>query len=112
MTPLERLGVQLPIVQAPMAGVSTPELAAAVSNAGALGSLGVGAVDASGGRAMIEATRARTHLAFNVNLFVHGPAASDPLRERGLAGGFAPAVRELRSETARGVAHHLPKLPR
>ena len=45
MMPLDRLGVELPIVQAPMAGVSTPELAAAVSNAGGLGSIGVGAPD-------------------------------------------------------------------
>jgi nitronate monooxygenase len=47
MTLLETLGIDLPIIQAPMAGVSSPELAAAVSNAGALGSIGVGAVDAS-----------------------------------------------------------------
>ena len=83
MNPLDRLGVHLPIVQAPMAGVSTPELAASVSNAGALGSLGVGATDAQGARAMIEATRGRTDRAFNVNLFVHGPAAVDPTREQG-----------------------------
>lgn len=43
MTFLSRLGIQLPIIQAPMAGVATPELAAAVSNAGALGSLGAAA---------------------------------------------------------------------
>ncbi len=40
-----------------MAGVSTPEMAAAVSNAGALGSVGIGAVDANGAREMICATR-------------------------------------------------------
>ncbi|MBN9059300.1 MAG: nitronate monooxygenase, partial [Rhizobiales bacterium] len=49
----DRLGVTLPIVQAPMAGVSTPALAAEVSNAGGLGSIGVGATDAGGARAMI-----------------------------------------------------------
>ena len=37
------LTLDLPVIQAPMAGVSTPELAAAVSNAGGLGSLGLGA---------------------------------------------------------------------
>ena len=37
----EQLGIELPIIQAPMAGgVTTPELVAAVSNAGALGSFG------------------------------------------------------------------------
>jgi len=45
---LNRLGVTLPIVQAPMAGVSTPAMAAAVSNAGGLGSVGGGAVEAAG----------------------------------------------------------------
>jgi hypothetical protein len=34
---LEKIGIELPIVQAPMAGVSTPALAAAVSNGGGLG---------------------------------------------------------------------------
>lgn len=41
-TPLtERLGIDYPIIQAPMAGASTPELAAAVCNAGGVGSLGL-----------------------------------------------------------------------
>ncbi|WP_439595397.1 NAD(P)H-dependent flavin oxidoreductase [Falsiroseomonas sp.] len=78
---LDRLGVTIPIIQAPMAGVSTPELAAAVSDAGGLGSLGLGATDAAGGRAMIQAMRDRTRRAFNVNLFVHAPARPDPARE-------------------------------
>lgn len=81
MTLLHQLGIPFPIVQAPMAGVSTPELAAAVSNAGALGSIGVGATDAAGARAMIAAVRARTDRAFNVNVFVHATARSDARRE-------------------------------
>lgn len=85
MTPLQKLGVSLPIVQAPMAGVSTPELAAAVSDAGGLGSIGIGATDAAGGRAMIDAIRARTSRSFNVNLFVHTEAqANAELEERWL----------------------------
>ncbi len=81
MTFPDRLGLSVPLVQAPMAGTSTPALAAAVSNAGALGSIGVGATDAAGARAMIAAVRARTERPFNVNVFVHGPARSDPARE-------------------------------
>lgn len=81
MTPLQKLGVSLPIVQAPMAGVSTPELAVAVSEAGGLGSIGIGATDAAGGRAMIDAIRARTSRPFNVNLFVHAKAQADAARE-------------------------------
>src|SRR5580698_7866320 len=81
MTLLERLGVELPIVQAAMAGVSTPAMAAAVSNAGGLGSLGVGATNAEGARKMIRDTRALTARPFNINLFCHAPAAHDAARE-------------------------------
>ncbi|OAJ61659.1 2-nitropropane dioxygenase [Paraburkholderia ginsengiterrae] len=78
---LHALGVQHPIIQAPMAGVSTPALAAAVSNAGALGSIAVGASTAQQARELIAATRALTSKPFNVNVFCHLPAHSDPLRE-------------------------------
>jgi nitronate monooxygenase len=66
---LAALGIESPIVQAPMAGVATPEMAAAVSNAGGLGSIGVGAVNAETTRQMIAAVRSRTDRPFNVNVF-------------------------------------------
>ncbi|WP_165073791.1 NAD(P)H-dependent flavin oxidoreductase [Paludisphaera rhizosphaerae] len=78
---LRRLGLEAPIIQAPMAGVSTPEMAAAVSNAGGLGSIGVGAVDAEGARRMIVAVRAGTNRPFQVNVFCHRPAVADAARE-------------------------------
>lgn len=68
---INRLGITYPIIQAPMAGVSTPELAAAVSNAGGLGSIAVGAVNADAARQLIQSTRALTDQPFNVNLFCH-----------------------------------------
>ena len=68
---INRLGIKYPIIQAPMAGVSTPELAAAVSNAGALGSIAVGAVNSDAARQLIKSTRALTDQPFNVNLFCH-----------------------------------------
>ena len=52
------LHTELPIIQAPMAGVSTPAMAAAVSNAGALGSIAVGASSVDKAREMIRQTRA------------------------------------------------------
>src|SRR5271155_4867515 len=64
-----------------MAGVSTPEMAASVSNAGGLGSIGVGSVDAETTRQMIAAVRARTARPFNVNVFCHRPAVSDAAQE-------------------------------
>lgn len=77
MTLLETLGIELPIIQAPMAGVSTPAMAAAVSNAGALGSIGVGATDAAGARRMIADVRERSQRPLNVNVFCHQPATAD-----------------------------------
>src|SRR5262249_51753987 len=60
---------------------STPEMAAAVSNAGGLGSIGVGAVDAEGARQMIAAVRAGTQRPFQVNVFCHRPASADAAKE-------------------------------
>lgn len=78
---LSMLNIRHPIIQAPMAGVSTPALAAAVSEAGALGSIAVGAGTAQQAGAAIAALRARTDKPFNVNVFTHAPATSDPARE-------------------------------
>jgi nitronate monooxygenase len=78
---IRKLGIDLPIIQAPMAGVSTPEMAAAVSNSGGLGSIGVGAVDAEGTRQMIVAVRAGTERPFQVNVFCHKPAVANATRE-------------------------------
>jgi len=74
---LQTLDIDLPIIQAPMAGVSSPAMAAAVSNAGALGSIGVGATDAEGARRMIAAVRERSKRSLNVNVFCHRPATAD-----------------------------------
>jgi nitronate monooxygenase len=90
MTLLDRLGLRLPIVQAPMAGTATPALAAAVSNAGGLGSLGLAATDARGAREMIESLRAQTDRAFNVNVFVHATPQPDPARETAWLAEMAP----------------------
>lgn len=100
---LEILGVTVPIVQAPMAGVATPELAAAVSNAGGLGSLGVGASDAVGAGAMIDELRARTAQAFNVNLFVHAAPREDRAREKAWIEALRPLFAAFGSEPPEGL---------
>ncbi len=76
-TQLSRLlGIRYPLIQAPMAGgTSTPELAAAVSEAGGLGSLGLAYTSPEQMRAAIAAVRERTFRPFNVNLFALGPPA-------------------------------------
>jgi nitronate monooxygenase len=75
---LQLLGLEVPIIQAPMAGVSTPRMAAAVSNAGALGSIGIGAVDAQRARRMISDVRDQCARAFNVNVFCHERPRKQP----------------------------------
>lgn len=93
-----KLGLELPLIQAPMAGISTPEMAAAVSNGGGLGSIGVGAVDAAGATQMIADVRAQTDRPFNVNVFCNRPATPAADRE-------AAWLTRLRPEFARfGVA--------
>src|SRR5688500_6456182 len=92
------LGIELPIVQAPMAGVSSPAMAATVSNAGALGSIGVGATDAAGAQGMIAEVRGRTAKPFNVNLFCHRPAVADVALEREWIDRFRPLFAEQGAE--------------
>ncbi len=83
----ELLGIEHPIIQAPMAGAATPELAAAVSNAGGLGSLGCGEMSADQMEATVKRLRMLTNRPFNLNFFVHpAPAVTqadfDRARER------------------------------
>ena len=105
MSPLlSRIEIDLPIIQAPMAGVSTPEMAAAVSNAGGLGSVGVGSVDAEATRRMITAVRSRTDRPFNVNVFCNRPGG-------GVARPARPRVRPVRGEAAGPPDGDLPVLP-
>jgi nitronate monooxygenase len=92
---LDLLGIRLPIIQAPMAGVSSPAMAAAATDAGALGSIGVGATDIAGARAMIAAVRARTAGPFNVNLFCHRPPKADSAVEAAWIDRFRPAFRRF-----------------
>ena len=73
----ERLGAQHPIIQAPMAGgLSPPELAAAVADAGGLGSLGAADAPPEAIRSQVKAVRARTSRPYAINLFA--PRASVP----------------------------------
>jgi len=79
----ERLGIRYPIIQAPMAGASTPAMAAAVTRAGGMGSLGVALQSPDATRADCEAIRAATNGAYNINFFVHKDPA--PAGEKGAA---------------------------
>jgi len=88
------LGIELPIVQAPMAGVQGSALAVAVCNAGALGSLPCAMLGADSLRRELAAIRAGTDRPFNVNFFCHAPPAPDAEREAAWRSALAPYYRE------------------
>ncbi|MBL8675791.1 MAG: nitronate monooxygenase [Rhodospirillales bacterium] len=78
---LDLVGIEHPIVQAPMAGFGPPALAAAVSEAGGLGSLACATLTLDQTRAGVGVIRQRTDRPINVNFFVHTPPVPDPARE-------------------------------
>ena len=95
MTLQQLFGIELPIIQAPMAGVQGSALAIAVSNAGALGSLPCALLSLDGAREEIAAIRARTVRPFNVNFFCHTAPPIDPDREAAWRAALSPYYREF-----------------
>src|SRR5207237_10829440 len=90
MTLQTLLGVELPIIQAPMAGVQGSALAVAVSNAGGLGSLPAALLSPEALRRELAALRAQTGKPFNVNFFCHAPPTPDAEREAAGRARLAP----------------------
>jgi len=89
------LGTELPLIQAPMAGVQGSALAIAVSNAGGLGSLPGAMLSADALRSEIEAIRAAVGgRPYNVNFFCHTPPVPDAAREAAWRQALAPYYRE------------------
>ena len=78
---LDLLGIEHPIIQAPMAGPVFSDMTIAVCEAGALGSLPCATIDESRIRAEIGIVRQATDRPFNVNFFCHTPPAFDAARE-------------------------------
>lgn len=89
------LGVDLPIIQAPMAGVQTHELAVAVSNAGGLGSLPCAMLSADALHAELSALTAKTSKPYNVNFFCHLAPEPSVEREQKWRRALAPYFDEL-----------------
>ncbi len=90
----ELLGIRLPIIQAPMAGSTTPELAAAVTNSGGLGSLGCAFLDADAFLDQCSTVRTTTNGAHNVNFFVHQEPREDTRRGEATRALLAPYYEE------------------
>lgn len=88
---LQRFNLNVTLIQAPMAGTSTPELAAAVGNAGAMGSLGLGAASPHVAAQTVEKAQSLTKAALNLNFFCHAP----PKRNLALEDAWIDRARPL-----------------
>ena len=89
------VGTELPIIQAPMAGVQGSALAVAVSNAGGLGSLPCAMLSTESMRNELTAIKARTSKPFNVNFFCHTPPLPSTERETAWRASLLPFYQEL-----------------
>jgi nitronate monooxygenase len=87
---LELLRIELPIVQAPVAGAMDWELAAAAAQAGALGSLPCAMLNANRVREQMEKIRGRTKKPINLNFFVIRRGCSATRAKRAGANGLYP----------------------
>jgi len=94
MTLQQLLGIELPIIQAPMAGVQGSALAVAVSNAGGLGSLPCAMLSLDAIGSELTTIKAHTGRPFNVNFFCHTPPTPSVEREAAWRAALAPYYRE------------------
>lgn len=95
MTLMELLGIELPIIQAPMAGSQGSALAIAVSNAGGLGSLPCALLSIDAIRTELATIRAGTAKPYNVNFFCHTPPEPDAAREARWRAALLPYYEEF-----------------
>lgn len=91
---LNVLGIELPIIQAPMAGVDTPELAVAVSQAGGLGSLACAMLSPDQIRSAWHKMRAQTDKPINLNFFCHDQKEKSEIQQAQWKNRLAPYYRE------------------
>lgn len=94
MTLQHLLGIDLPLIQAPMAGVQRHALAVAVCNAGGLGSLPCATLTPEALRAELAAISSRTARPFNVNFFCHVQPEPSASREAQWHTALAPYLAE------------------
>lgn len=91
----ELFGIELPIIQAPMAGATSPEMVIATCEAGGLGSLPGALSSTEQMRAAMDQIRAATRKPVNCNFFVHVEAGPDPARHQAWRTALAPYYAEL-----------------
>ncbi len=88
-------GIDHPVIQAPMAGSTTPELVAAVCEAGALGSLGSATIPPEELAEAAAAIRALTDRPFNLNFFCHETPSLSDIDPSGVSSRLRPLYAEL-----------------
>jgi len=93
------LGVELPIIQAPMAGVQGSALAIAVSKAGGLGSLPCAMLSLDAMRGELAAIKAQCGDRYNVNFSCHAPPRASVESEERWRAALAPYYKELGIDT-------------
>src|SRR5258705_9659414 len=91
---LDLFGIDHPIIQAPMAGASSAQMAIAVSQAGGLGSIAPAMLTAEALRTELQIVQQGNRLAINVNFFFHEPPAADAARQTSPARPLQPYYRE------------------
>ena len=101
---LDLLGIELPIVQAPMAGATGAAMAVAVSESGGLGSLPCALLTAERARTEIGVIRQRTSRPVNANFFCHSIPEPDAAREEIWKSRFAPYWAELGLDRSPGTS--------
>ncbi len=89
------IAIDLPIIQAPMAGSQGSALAIAVSNAGGLGSVPCAMLTPDGLRTELQAMQAGTTRPYNVNFFCHTPPVPDAARQARWTAALEPYYQEL-----------------
>jgi nitronate monooxygenase len=92
---LDLFGIDVPIIQAPMAGPGTPELAIAVCEAGGLGSLPCAQLSVEQARSAVEIIGRSTSRPFNLNFFCHSAPNADAVRNLNWRARLAPYYLEL-----------------
>jgi nitronate monooxygenase len=107
---LELFGIDLPIIQAPMANFSTTAMAIAVARAGGLGSLGCAALAPAELEAAFKEFRAATTAPVNANFFCHTVPRPDAQAEARWRARLAPYYRELGLDPA-AQSKATPRLP-
>lgn len=91
----ELFGIDVPVIQAPMAGSQGSALAIAVSSAGGLGSLPCAMLTPEGIRTELTAITAATSQPYNINFFCHQQPAEDAAREAAWRRALAPYFAEF-----------------